>query len=343
MYIDIGVFDHMDHGGFSPHELYESRLKLVQKYDQAGFYAYQVAEHHQTTLGMAPSPGIFLAAVAQATTQLRMGALVYLLPLYQPLRLLEEICMLDHLSQGRYQLGCGPGVSAFEIAYYGVSHLESQRMYREALDVLLQGLTNEVLDHQGEYYRYFNVPMIMRPYQTPHPPLWYGVAHPGGVGWPAENNVNTVMNSPRDRAKAIVDRYKEVHAEKHGAGAPLPKIGLVRHVFVADTDKEAEKHASGAYEMWKASHVELWRKFQGDNRLWPETLEGAMNMDAAIVGSPDTVRENIQSAIEESGCNYLCGRFAFGDIAHADLERSVDLFVDEVMPHLQSDPAPASA
>ena len=336
MQIDIGVFDHMDHGAFPPHELYTSRLKLVQKYDQAGFYGYHVAEHHQTTLGMAPSPNIFLAAAAQATTNIRFGPLVYLLPLYQPLRLLEEICMLDHISNGRFQLGVGPGVSAFEIAYYGVSHLESQRMYREALDVLLQGLTNEVLDHQGEYFRYFNVPMVLRPLQQPHPPLWYGVAHPGGVGWPAENNVNIVMNAPRDRAQGIVARYRELHVEAHGASAELPKIGLVRHVFVAETDEEAQKLAAGPYAMWKESHVELWKKFNANNTLWPVELDEAMRVDAAIVGSPETVRANIEEAMEVSGCNYLCGRFAFGNLAHSDIERSVDLFVDQVMTHLRS-------
>ena len=337
MHIDIGVFDHMDHGGMAPHELYESRLKLIEKYDRAGFHAYHVAEHHQTTLGMTPSPGIFLSSVAQRTTQLKFGPLVYLLPLYHPLRLLEEICMLDHLSKGRFLLGIGPGISAFEIAYFGISHLEAQAMYREALEVLLKGLTNEVLDHQGEYYRIFNAPMILGPYRAPHPPLYYGVAHPGAVAWPAENDVNIVMNAPRDRARVITDRYRELWRAAHTdrATEAMPKMGLVRHVFLAESDKMARQLASGPYEMWKASHVELWRRFQADNRLWPEKLDEAIRVDGAIVGSPATVRQTIEDAISVSGCDYLVGRFAFGDLAHDDLERSVDLFTAEVMPHLR--------
>ena len=79
------------------------RLKIVEAYDRAGFYGYHVAEHHATPLGMAASPGVFLAAVAQRTQALRFGPLVYPLPLYHPLRLIEEICMLDQMSGGRMQ------------------------------------------------------------------------------------------------------------------------------------------------------------------------------------------------------------------------------------------------
>ena len=93
--MEFGVFDHLDRGSAPLKEFYESRLKLIEAYDRAGFYAYHVAEHHSTPLGMAPSPTVFLSAVAQRTHRLRFGPLVYALPLHDPLRLAEEICMLD--------------------------------------------------------------------------------------------------------------------------------------------------------------------------------------------------------------------------------------------------------
>src|SRR5262249_58691603 len=97
----------------------EERLQLVEAYDAAGFHAYHLAEHHATPLGMAPSPGVFLAAVAQRTRNLRFGALVYALPLHHPLRMIEEICMLDHLSGGRVDIGFGRGSSPIELAHFG--------------------------------------------------------------------------------------------------------------------------------------------------------------------------------------------------------------------------------
>ena len=103
--IAFGLFDWVDRGQRPLHQLYEERLQLIEAADVAGFYSYHLAEHHATPLGMAPSPALFLAAAAQRTQKIRIGPLGCILPLYPPLRLIEEICMLDNLSHGRLDLG----------------------------------------------------------------------------------------------------------------------------------------------------------------------------------------------------------------------------------------------
>src|SRR5207302_6847572 len=120
--LGFGVFDHIERTSGSPNleELYQERLRLLKAYDQAGIWGYHLAQHHQTPLGMAPSPNLFLAAAAQHTRHLRLGTAVYLLPFYSPLRLIEEICMLDHLSGGRLEIGVGAGVSPFELAQHRI-------------------------------------------------------------------------------------------------------------------------------------------------------------------------------------------------------------------------------
>src|SRR5262249_14274498 len=173
--MDLGIFDHLDGGDQPLHEFYESRLRLLEQYDAAGFYAYHLAEHHATPLGLAPVPGIFLAAATQRTRRIRLGPCVYCLPLYDPLRLVEEVCMLDQLSRGRFELGVGRGIVPYEMAYFGLHHLETEEIYRETLDILTKGLTGDVLDHRGPRYTYRRVPMVLRPFQRPHPPLWYGL------------------------------------------------------------------------------------------------------------------------------------------------------------------------
>src|ERR1700745_3096716 len=117
--MEFGIFDHLDRYGGSLADYYEDRLKIAEAYDRAGFYAYHVAEHHSTPIGMAPSPSVFLAAVAQRTQRLRFGPMVYALPLYHPLRMIEEICMLDQMSRGRLEIGFGRGSSPIELEYYG--------------------------------------------------------------------------------------------------------------------------------------------------------------------------------------------------------------------------------
>ena len=120
--IEFGVFDHLDQRpGASPQDIYEDRLRLIAAYDRAGFAMHHLAEHHATPLGLAPSPSVFLSAVAQRTENIHFGPMVYCLPLYEPLRLIEEICKLDQMSGGQFEFGVGHGISPFEVAYFGVT------------------------------------------------------------------------------------------------------------------------------------------------------------------------------------------------------------------------------
>src|SRR5438093_1219428 len=129
--MQFGVFDHMDASGEPLAELFENRLKLAEAYDRLGLYALHVAEHHSTPLGMSPSPSVFLALAAQRTRRLRLGPLVYTLPLYHPLRLAEEICTLDQLTGGRLELGVGRRVAPPVIAETDREAMEiGRRAYR---------------------------------------------------------------------------------------------------------------------------------------------------------------------------------------------------------------------
>src|SRR5215207_8747888 len=148
----FGLFDHMDRSGENTSAQYETRLQILEACDRAGFYSYHLAEHHGTPLGLAPSPSVFLAAVAQRTTRLRLGPLVYTLALYNPVRLAEEVCMLDALSGGRLELGVGRGISPIELRMLGVDPDEAPSMYAERLEILLRALTSERLDFQGDFH-----------------------------------------------------------------------------------------------------------------------------------------------------------------------------------------------
>ncbi len=149
--VKFGLFDWIDRGQRPLKSLYEERLQLLEVADSAGFLGYHLAEHHCTPLGMAPSPALFLSAAAQRTQHIRLGPLGYLLPLYNPLRLIEEVCMLDQLSNGRLDLGFGRGISPYELGYFGVDSAQSRSIMEESLAVLVQGFTQERLTYQGQY------------------------------------------------------------------------------------------------------------------------------------------------------------------------------------------------
>src|SRR5262249_57311186 len=163
------VLDHTDRGTVPLAEHYEDRLKLVEAYERLGFYGYHIAEHHTTPLGMASSPTVFLAAAAQRTRRLRFGALVYPLPMYHPLRLAEEICMLDHLSGGRLEVGIGRGVSPYELVHYGIDPARSRDEYFGSFAVIMKALTGPTLDHEGKFYQFPDVPIQIPPLHRPPP------------------------------------------------------------------------------------------------------------------------------------------------------------------------------
>lgn len=333
MRVEFGIFDHVDRGEGPLGALYESRIRLVEAADAAGFRTYHVAEHHATPLGMAPSPGIYLAAVAQRTRRIRFGPLVYIVPLYPPLRLIEEICMLDQLSGGRFELGVGRGISPYELAYSNLNFLEAVDIYEEELQVVLAGLTSKTLTHRGRYFQFRNVPMELEPVQRPHPPLWQGVTSPESAATAAKRGANIVGHGAIAGLRPIADAYLAATGGKVANGTGL--VGCGRHIYVADTDAEAMKVATPAYRAWYDSLVYLWRKFGSSPIRFAETLEIAIAKDAAIVGSPATVRAEIERHLAESRCNYFVTRFAYGTLTHEQSARSLALFASEVMPHFK--------
>jgi alkanesulfonate monooxygenase SsuD/methylene tetrahydromethanopterin reductase-like flavin-dependent oxidoreductase (luciferase family) len=336
--LTFGLFDHLDRRQVPLTQLYEERLEFLSAADAAGFYCYHLAEHHMTPLGMAPSPALFLAAAAQRTRRLRLGPLVYLLPLYNPLRLIEEICMLDHLSGGRLDVGVGRGISPYELGYFGVNPMESRPMFEEALAVVVAGLSQEHLTHRGVYYRYHGVPMELRPVQQPYPPLWYGASTREAALWSARHGMHMVGGGPNTLLRDTVLHYREAsedhrqNSERLNPQVQTPMLGALRHIYVAETDGEAEAVARPAYRFWYNSLVKLWRDFRSLPIAFTEDLDIARQRDVAIIGAPQTVCEQVAKFIDESACNYLVGSFAFGTLTHEQVMRSLDLFASKVMP-----------
>jgi alkanesulfonate monooxygenase SsuD/methylene tetrahydromethanopterin reductase-like flavin-dependent oxidoreductase (luciferase family) len=330
----FGVFDHVDRSDLPLADYYEERLKLIQAYDRLGFHAYHLAEHHSTPLGMAPSPSVFMAAIAQRTERLRFGPMVYALPLYHPLRMIEEICMLDHLSRGRIEIGFGRGSSPNELRLFGQDPAEAQAVYTEALEFILKGLTERTLDFSGKFFRADNVPMELEPLQKPHPPVWYGVHAPESAERAARRGLKVIHLDNCKIAAECYGRFRNAWRESQ-AGKPLPLMGIGRFVVVAGTDAEARSLAERAYPRWHANFTHLHRltNYVPSHPRAP-TWEGLVAEGRGIAGSPATVTRLAREHLEETGANYLVGQFAFGDLGVTETHASVELFAAEVMPAL---------
>ena len=331
----FGVFDHVDDSGLPLPEHLEARLQLAETYDRLGFHAYHVAEHHGTPLGHAPNPSVFLAALAQRTQRLRFGPLVYLLPLYHPLRLIEDVGTLDALSGGRLELGYGRGISPIEMGFYGVDMDEQRERADETFDVLVKGLTSERLSHDGQFFHFDDVPMVQRCVQKPHPPLWYGTNSPTSVERCAKQRLNMVTLLAGEPMRAMIAGYRQAYAASGGEPEAMPLLGVGRHVVVADSDAEALALARPAFARWRESFVHLWQARGADNpfvKNFPADWDALVATGAACAGSPETVRDFLAKEAEAADFTYFVAQLIFGDMPLEAAQNSARLFASEVMP-----------
>ena len=331
----FGIFDQHDASGRALPEHYAQRLALAEVYDRCGFHIYHQSEHHSTPLSTTPSPSVFLAAVAQRTKRIRLGPLVYILPLYNPLRLIEEICMLDHLSGGRLMVGVGRGGALLEHARFGVDPADAPKMYHEAFAVLMRAFSEDVVNFEGTYYKYKDYVVQAKPVQRPHPPLWYGAPNAEAIAWAAPNAINVVSLGPAARARAISDRYRAEWEKLGHSPAALPKIGITRHIVVADTDAQARRIADGAYRHWREAMDWIWRRSGVEfvlKDIYPTDFAALQDIGHGIAGSPATVHDYLARLKDETGVNYVLCQMVFGDMKFADASHSISLFGREVMP-----------
>ncbi len=335
--MEFGIFDHLDRSALPLKEFYEQRLGFAEIYDRAGFYCYHMAEHHCTPLGVASAPSVFMAALAQRTERLRFGPLVYTLTVHHPLNLIEEICMLDQMSGGRFQLGIGRGDSPIETGYFGVDPESKVQLYEETLEAVLRGLAGKTLNFEGKFFQFRDVPMELEPWQKPHPPIWLGITSAGSAQRAGRNGHNLVTLGDTRDVRVLTDAYRAGWKEAGRHDAPIPKHGMGRFVIMAETDEEALALARRSYPKWHKSFNYLFR-LHGRGPVFgerPPEFDQTTHGGRGVAGSPDTVIKILREQIAEAGVNYFIAQFAFGDLTSAEVTRSIELFARHVMSALR--------
>jgi len=199
----------------------------------------------------------------------------------------------------------------------------------------ISGLTEDELTYHGKFYNFDHVPIAMKPLQKPFPELWYGTSRPDSIPWAAERGAHIVTLRDTVQARAIIDLYKsEWH--RHGrAEADLPKMGINRHIVVADNQTAARDIAQHAYRPWRRHMELLWAKYDVPFPLGaslPDEWDALQAHGHAIAGTPAQVRDYIAEVTEASSATYFVCDFAFGSMSFDEAMRSIELFASEVMP-----------
>jgi alkanesulfonate monooxygenase SsuD/methylene tetrahydromethanopterin reductase-like flavin-dependent oxidoreductase (luciferase family) len=344
--VTFGLFDWVDSDGVrEAGQLYRERLDLLADAESHGFDIYHLAEHHGTPLGLVPSPSVFLAAAAMCTTRIRLCPLVYVLPLYHPARLAEEIAMLDQLSGGRLEIGFGKGGNPHELLCYGVDPADAQQRYDETFDSVLRALESGRISAPGTAADGTEMPMRTR--QVPHPPLWYPSSNPQSVPQLGQRGINTILGfsfrSPTiEETRLRRDEYfagaaaTPPDAVTGGAGAPTPRFGIMRNVYVGESDRDARDRAVAAMDVFYDQFTAVWRRHGDDRYAEPQDFARAIGEGRVIAGSAATVRAQLTGIMQATGCNHFAGAFAFGSLSYAESRSSLERFAGEVAPALRA-------
>lgn len=335
----FGIFDHLERmDGVPLPRLFAERLELVRLADEGGITGYHLAEHHGSELCMAPSQETFLGAVAAATTRLRLGPLVKCLPLHHPLRLLEDICILDNLSGGRLDYGVGRGTAPSEHVFFSQRWQDAEERFEESLELLVRGLRTGKLDTAGcRYYDFPTIETAMEPVQQPNPPFWYPTRDPASAG---RRGMSCLLFS-RVSADARA-RYLEAWADHRdtpgwaAAPAQQPVIGNADIVAIAATASAAEEIArrgqEGLQRRVLAAHeydARVIPKDQLAEALGPRPRRVSHSLPA---GTVEMVRDYYVQYAEEGTADYVALMIPTGDMTHRESMETLEAFCNEVLP-----------
>jgi len=346
--MQVGLFDHVAHSGRPVANLFDERIAFFQAADEAGFYCVHLAEHHASPVNMVPVPGVFLGALAHATKRIHLGTLVYLLTLVSPLRMAEEVCILDHLSKGRLEVGVGRGISPYELAYHKIAHEDAREIFTDAYFCLEQALTHDTFSYDGRHFSYKDVPMPLRPLQQPHPPFWYGSSNTTGSTFAGEQGMHFTANGPSSLAKTNIAAFREALAKRGGPLQPKAEfsggtaVGALRYVVVAETDEAARRIAEPAVTHHMSRLHWLWQKHGHKDYVDRLRVPGHVTYDdlvedgVMIAGSPATVLDKVAGQSRDLDFNYLLGYMMFGDMQLPQALSSLQMFASEVMPKLRT-------
>jgi alkanesulfonate monooxygenase SsuD/methylene tetrahydromethanopterin reductase-like flavin-dependent oxidoreductase (luciferase family) len=306
-------------------QVYERALQRIVVMDRAGYDAVWLAEHHFTTYSVCPSVTLMALEAAHRTERLRIGTAVTLAALYHPLRLAEELALLDVLIGGRLNWGAGRGFEASEFAAFGVPLDETAARFREAVEVVHEAWTSERLTFHGKFWDFDEVEVLPKPRQRPHPPTWVAATSPEAISWAAAGGYAILMD-PHASFAEIATKYDRYVAELAANGYPAPAdTPMARLVAVAETDAAAEQvaRAGAAWTLGAYGHgVGDGSAAGGDDG---ERVERYVR-ECIVWGSAARVRDELARLAEEMRLHHLM----IAPLSHESFLR----FTDDVLPHV---------
>ena len=341
--------------------------------EQSGFDGIWLGEHHLGPEGLCntPNPLLLCADMAARTNFRRIGLACVMAGTWHPIRLAEDLAVVDHLTKGRFQVGFGRGVFhrdtvPFQPKSDPRNEAASRELTAEVIDIVLKAWTEEFFSHEGPNYTFpppgiphhpwspteepyvkdgniTKLNVVPKPYQKPHPPIWIMVSSETSARRAAERGFNCIVAGT---AIHIIQDwlriYAEVRSEREGQEyKPGECWAIQRPICVAPTMEEARKdfehyiyrqrEYQALYRGEKAKEYTKYTLGGAEEWTWEILLERAM-----IAGSPDDVAEQLHE-LEDAGLNHLICWTDVGGFPHEKAMRTLELFGTRVIPMFKDD------
>ena len=340
--------------GHAHADIIQRELQQIEWSEELGFDEIWLTEHHFIDYGLSVDPSALAAAAASRTRRVRIGLAAAILPFHDPIRLAEQMALVDIISEGRLDVGVGRGNRPAEFRGYRVPQEQSRERFDEAVEIMTRAWTEERFAYDGRYFKIPEVRVIPKPVQRPHPPLFQVCVSKDGIentalrGWPM---LNSILYGSVDQLVTNRDIYVDA-LKKSGRGEPeiaalLRQWGVSRQIYVAPTDAQALAEAKDA-ELW---YQESFRRFILPERIedtHPSLQPGFRAMaerlskitwdnlvaETLAFGSPETVARHIEH-MREIGVGHVMCWMNFGGLPRDKVRRSMELFAREVMPRFR--------
>lgn len=344
----FGLFDHIEGiPGTPTHRLLKDRLELIRTADQAGFASVHLAEHHGTDLTLAPNQDLMVAAASQVTSSIRMGPMVKLLPMHHPVQLIEDMCVVDQLTEGRLDYGVGRGAVPAEHAWHGSSHRDARERFVDVLGIIADALrTGEVSSEQSRYHDFPTMPMSTRPFQE-HIPFWY----PGNPETAGRYGMNLMWTGPisPEAYQLYVDSWEAHRGERIRFDGPGARPQVASSMLVAIAEEEeavavARRGIDGlvrrTFAGHRFDHLVIDEAEREEVQAPLGHIVAGLEMSIGLgAGTPGQIADRFAGFLEPGMVDRVVLMLPTGDMTLAEARRSLDLFVEEVKPRLELQPA----
>ena len=328
-------------------EKFGELIEQIELAEELGYDTVWLTEHHFSEYGRASVP--VLASYAAARTQrIRVSTAIVVLPFHHPLRVAEDWATLDHLLEGRLDVGVGRGNQPGEFAGLGVSMNEARERFQESLDIIRRAWTQETFSYDGTFWNFPELEVLPKPVQRPHPPLWQPAVSAYTVKMIIDNGINGLIGpylTPFDVLRR--NFFDPWHDAKREAGRADLQMAHNEFVYVGETEEQVKRDIEESIIWYVRTAAKLWgerdkSKAAAQYGNYSDVLDYFKNVSfeeiyekLGIFGTPDQVAEKIRWMRDEGGVDHLMNFMWFGGIDHEKAMRNMKLFAKEVMPQFQ--------